>query len=223
MIHFKPVSAFLYSASVVIALSGFILLYLVFAPVQVLKDWKISVPNQEYTPGSTIYITSYYTKVRDVSGSSKRYLQCYKPNSTDWDGYIPLTESDANRPKITNGKSVTAIAIPIDVPALPNTCRIYINVVYQINPFREYEQFNYSNTFKIEQGKTTSNQQAQIQPQETIQPVQPMVTLTPENTDFQNQQAPSVVEDSPPTTTQNVGPLKIVTGLIDGIKRISGL
>lgn len=227
---FKPINIFLYSASVVILISGVFLFYLLFSPVQVLTHWQLKVDGSKpYMPASTVNISSTYTKVRNVSGVSKKYLQCHKPNSTEWDSYIPLTESDANKPSITVGHSVTAVAIPLDVPSLPNTCRIYIHVSYQINPLRTYEQYNYSNSFHVNKPISPIVQQQSLAPQPDTNSQQAIVTpsITPETGDsnttipqpqttdtFQNNEAPSTPENAPPTKQK---------GIIGRILQIAGL
>lgn len=220
---FKPINVFLYSASFIILVGGILLFYLLFSPVQVLTHWQLHVDDsQAYMPASTVNISSTYTKVRDVSGVSKKYLQCHKPNSTDWDGYIPLSESDANKPSTTAGHSATAVAIPLDVPSLPNTCRIYIHVSYQINPLRTYEQHNYSNSFHVNKPTSPMIQQQSLAPQSTNETNSQQAIVTPniqtpqpqETDTFQNNEAPSTVENAPPTKQ---------TGIIQRILQIAGL
>jgi hypothetical protein len=199
--------------------------------VSVLQNWQLHVDTSiSYTPGSTIYLNSDYKKVKNVSGTAKRYLQCHKAHSNEWDGYIPLSESDANRPTAQKGHSTTALGVPLDVPNIPNTCRIYINVVYQINPLRNYEQYTYSNTFRIIAGSiplTQSPPDNAVQPQESrlptpnttnvySTPAQSQPTIQPDIAQPVTENAPIGSSSQTSTSGANSGVVKRVTGAVTG-------
>lgn len=237
MSHLKPISIFLYTCSLAIIISGVTVFYLLFSPVNVLENWNLRVDNSiSYAPGATVYLNSTYKKVKDVSGMSKRYLQCRKPNSNQWDGYIALTQSDANRPPTKNGHSVSALGIPLNVPNLPNICRIYVNVVYQINPLRTYVQYNYSNTFKVAPGVIVPPQNMTSQPSsnsqdDTQETSMPTTQITPPTqTDFvqpmvvpQEQEATPVAENAPPSVSSNSTFLQRLTSPVTALLNLAGL
>ncbi len=138
--------AILASASILgVLLAG---LYTAFWPVDVLKNWTITVPNASYQAGDTITLRSQYTKVSGVSGKAFRYLECHQ-NSV-WVRYA-LQSAEANRPpsRATQATGLV-LELPSDLPNLPMTCRVTISIDYEIYSFRKFNEYNASNTFDLQ-------------------------------------------------------------------------
>lgn len=239
MIKPKPIPVLLYSFSIFLVGTMIVFADLELAPVDVLQDWKLTVStNKTYYPGSTISLSSSYKKVRQVTGQATRYIQCRKPNSNEWDGFIPVSESDANRPKTSQGSSITYIGIPSSLPSLPNTCRIYINVNYRINYLRSFTEQNYSNEFtvnptpqQVQNGITLNSQNAneELAPNTVSNPATLPDKSEPSSAQIQANN-PMVSPENAPATSNNsivTAPVRGLTaalgGLVSGLRALAGL
>lgn len=132
----------LFTLSAVILLMSFLLTM----NVTVLKDWKLSVPAAEIHAGDTVTLVSAYTKVRDVTGKSVRYIECQNANSV----YIryPLNEAVANRQKGSGGTGVV-VKVPESIPNLPTICKFTIAITYDVYPWRKVNVSNSTNEFQL--------------------------------------------------------------------------
>lgn len=114
--------------------------------ITVLKDWKLSVPAAEIHAGDTVTLVSEYTKVRDVTGRSIRYIECQNQQHI----YIryPLNEAVANRGSGTAGTGVV-VKVPDSIPYLPTTCKFTIAIEYDVYPWRKVDISNSTNEFTL--------------------------------------------------------------------------
>lgn len=240
MSKIKPINILLYAFSIVLVGTMIVFADLELAPIDVLQDWKITVPTSKtYYPGSTIYLASKYKKVRQVTGTATRYIQCKKQGTNEWDGFIPVSQADATRPKTNAGDSITYIGIPSSLPTLPNTCRIYINVNYRINYLRSFVEQNYSNEFIVH----PTPQQAQngitlMTPPSINKGLSPQLSPSPNTAAtnsgdalplIQSNNPTPIAEDAPATVNNSLltAPIRGVTdtinGVVNGLKTLSGL
>lgn len=121
------------------------------APVDVLTNWTLKVDSSHpYQPGDLIPVSSKVTKLINVSGQSNRFIQCYKPNTKEWDALIPVNVTKATNPASQNRSGGFTIGIPLSIGVLPNTCRIYVSVTYDVNKYHPaFQESNYTNAFSI--------------------------------------------------------------------------
>lgn len=116
-------------------------------PVDVLDNWKITVPEKSYYAGDTAVIYSTYTKKRDVTGIAKRYIECENQNSASI--RYPLNEAVADRKAGERTGTAVVVKLPSDIPNLPTECRINIAVTYKVNAFKEVHESETSNSFQL--------------------------------------------------------------------------
>lgn len=144
-LHLSRVQLFSYA---LFTLSAAILLmsFLLTMHVTVLKDWKLSAPTAEIHAGDTVTLVSAYTKVRDATGKSVRYIECQNNNHV----YIryPLNEATANRSK-GNGGTGIVVKVPESIPDLPATCKFTIAITYDVYPWRKVNVSNSTAEFQL--------------------------------------------------------------------------
>ena len=140
--------------------SGLILLATIYMniKVDVLKDWRLVLPQQEIRIGDTIVVQSLYTKTMNVTGESIRYIECKTSNGV----YIryPVSEAKANRAAGTSGTGVP-IVVPETIPNVPTRCRINITIDYEIYLLRHVVESANSDEFELLPKKTTSEDESQ--------------------------------------------------------------
>ena len=114
--------------------------------IVVLKDWKLSTPTQDIHAGDTVTLISEYTKVRNVSGKSVRYIECQNSDRV----YVryPLNEAIANRGSGSGGTGVVVV-VPTTIPNLPATCKFTIAIEYDVYPWRKVNVSNSTNEFTL--------------------------------------------------------------------------
>lgn len=132
----------LFALSAVILFASFLLTM----NITVIKDWKLSVPIADIHAGDTVTLVSQYTKVRDVTGTSVRYIECQNSNHI----YIryPLNEAVANRAAGHGGTGVV-VKVPETIPALPTTCKFTIALEYDVYPWRKVNISQSTQSFQL--------------------------------------------------------------------------
>jgi len=180
-------------------------------PVDVLQNWKITVPDGEYQPGDVIKVTSEFKKVLDIAPTtSDRYIQCLIPGTTEWDSLIPANKGVRSNPVTEFARTVYDVGIPLSIGQLPNTCRVYSVITYNVNKYNPtFQEVNWTNNFKVvaregivQNGDETyiyrdSSPKAQNDPQSSLSPEDDPIIIyrsSPQETDVD---AP---EDSNPLT-----------------------
>lgn len=115
--------------------------------IDVLTNWNLALPSGDIHAGDTVLIESTYTKLRAVTGTAHRYLDC--ENGTN--SFIRYAINQAVADHAPGGKTGTGITlkIPTDVPDLPATCRVSVNVVYKVYPWRSVTEFNSTKDFTL--------------------------------------------------------------------------
>lgn len=144
--YFRGLSATQIQAYTLFFLSTLILIgtFLFTMQVKVLDNWTLSIPTVDLKAGQEATIVSEYTKLRDVTGVAKRYVECRNEKGA----YIryPLNEAVANRAS-GNGGTGIIVKIPTDIPNLPAKCRFTVAIVYEVYPWRKVNQSNSTNEF----------------------------------------------------------------------------
>lgn len=120
--------------AVALLLAALLFIYVTFVPVEVLKVWKITIPDKTYTAGEELVITSEYEKTRSVSGVAHQYVECLNINGAYRQYHV--SQSNASN-GAGRGKVDTALVIPQDIPNLPTTCRVFLSVDYTVFSFRK--------------------------------------------------------------------------------------
>lgn len=121
-------------------------LFISIAPADVLKDWRISVPEKAYHPGEVILINSSSTKLRKASGSVHRAIEC----NIGKDSTVAYTVNDSAAGRSPGyAISNSALVIPSNIANLPATCRVIITVDYRVYLFRHINEYAATNDFTI--------------------------------------------------------------------------
>jgi len=144
ILRIKPVAALLYAASISIIVIGCVLIYKLLAPVDVLSNWRLTIPAGPHYPGETITVDSHYQKLRNVTGTAYRYIDCKNDRGT-YTRY-PINNSPANNSAGVSRSTGIFIKIPSDI-LVPTTCHISILVNYKVNALRTQPEFTTSNEF----------------------------------------------------------------------------
>lgn len=118
----------------------------VLSPVDVLKDWHLTVPQSSYRAGADVDVLSTFIKTRSVSGTSYRFLECFNTNQSL--SRYPIDQVDSNKPARA-GSAIVALKLPDNLPNLPVSCHINITVVYNIHSFRKVTETNVTNNFQV--------------------------------------------------------------------------
>lgn len=139
---------FLFAASLGIVVS--IIIYT--NHIDVIKDWKLTLPTKDIHVGDQIVIESSYVKLREVKGKARRYINCQNQRGV----YVKyeLNQRDAdNKP----GKGATGIDIVVrrDIPNLPTRCKFRVSIDYPVLPFKTVTEVGETEEF-ILQGERTS-------------------------------------------------------------------
>lgn len=136
-------SLFLISAGMIVVV------VLLTRNMQVLANWKLTLPTGPIRVGDTIVVASTYTKLRQVTGSSTRTIECAYGKGI----YIstPLDKAIANR---APGKTGTGIVVKIPaaltgVKALPDPCHICVSISYPVLPLRTVSYFKCTKDFNL--------------------------------------------------------------------------
>lgn len=138
---------FIYIATVFLALGTLFFGIAKVAPVQVLKDWRISVSEPTYHPGETIILDSHSQKLRRAEGESTRTIEC-DARTDSIVGYA-LNKVPAQRPPGYKDTQ-TDIILPTGITDLPATCRVVISVKYSVFfGLRTIEEDAVSNNFSV--------------------------------------------------------------------------
>lgn len=114
--------------------------------VDVLKDWRLVLPQQKIHVGDKIVVQSLYTKLRDVTGKSVRYIECRNTSGV----YIryPVSEAVSNRASGTSGTGII-IVIPETIPETPAKCRVNITIDYEVYKWRHVIESKNSDEFLL--------------------------------------------------------------------------
>lgn len=205
--------------------------YMTFS-IDVLKDWTLTLPQQEVHAKDTITIQSVYTKVMSVKGESFRYLDCKNKNGITI--RYPLNQAIADRAAQKGGTGVVVI-MPDNVPDLPAKCKVSVVIDYPVLPWRHVIETQETKEFTLLPARTASAVDAQSAMPGTSQ-TQPQVTGQSSVSSSQiasssSQSEPSdasVQRDSSQSEVvreETVNPQQTITGipLIDGVIRGLGL
>lgn len=122
--------------------SGIVFLYISLIPINVLKDWRISVPPGTYGVGDPIVLTSSSIKQKNVQGEATRYVQC--------ENIKYLFSQSTGKRKVGTVKSELRFRIPNNIANLPTQCRIGIDVTYTFWHVRKVHEHTMSNYFTVQ-------------------------------------------------------------------------
>lgn len=143
-----------------IAALGLVLFSLVFAyamlgPIDVLKNWSLSITQDTYQEGDTVAVISVANKVMDVSGASQRSLICTNRGTEQ---QYDLPNANANRQQGVASKEIDVIIPTNVIPNLPQKCQVQILITYFVYGFRRFPEIQRTKPFTVlprEQTSTT--------------------------------------------------------------------
>lgn len=191
--------------------------------IQVITNWRLTPPTGDIHAGDTIIVASRYTKLRQVTGTSRRTLEC----QTQPGIYLstPLNRVDANRAPGTTGTGVL-VTIPKaikGIASLPDPCHVCIALAYPVLPFRTVPYFKCTKDFMLlpavvsespAASQTTPSQVAVISPAQVrsfvISSSNDIPISTPQQQDGLQSAQPAPAEPSDP---QPVNPQPQPSGL----------
>lgn len=158
--NFTRLSAYaLFGTSVCIVLA---VVYYV-SNIQVISNWKLTIPSTVGTihVGDTFVVDSVYTKLRQVTGTSKRSLECQ--SSPGVFVSYPLNSVSANR---APGHSGTGVIVSLTnlrgLPPLPAPCRVCVALGYPILPGRTVPYFKCTSLFFLQPASVASSASSPI-------------------------------------------------------------
>lgn len=117
--------------------------------IQVIKNWSLTLPSGDIHAGDTLVVASTYTKVRQVTGTSMRTIECESQKGI----YVsyPLNHVMANRAPGTTGTGII-VTVPTElngITKLPDTCHICVSLTYPVLPFRTVPYFRCTSDFNL--------------------------------------------------------------------------
>lgn len=131
----------------VIVIVAFVFAVITLAPINILRDWKITVPSQSYRLGDIIQLNTASEKLRKAGGPVERTIECDK--GTNGTISYPLNSSLAKgNPGVNH--ATYQLKVPVNITNLPATCRVVIAVDYTVYGFRHIVEYTVSNDFKVE-------------------------------------------------------------------------
>ena len=143
---FSAFNLLIWTASLALILGIVGGLYVAFGPVDVLKNWEMSVgQNQTFVASETAYFSSKSEKLISIEGRADRYLIC-DATTNDIEREIPIVSIPLNRPAGTNPERQNAFDVPKasafnnaeDETTLPRMCRLNIDACYTVWGFRSW-------------------------------------------------------------------------------------
>ena len=213
----------LVSASIIVALV--LGMYVALWPVDVLQNWTLTTDKDTYQTNETVIVTTRFDKVRNVTGISKRYIECETRNESI--NRIPISEGEANRSVQTKANNAIYLRIPSNIAELPSTCHIEIVVEYNIYTFRKHTESTKTPSFVVNQAK-----EAQEPTVDTPDTDNQVVENSPSNSQTQARNlpqpnlgvaetSPEYIEESPIVPPQNalcsIDGVNLVLGIVDFI------
>lgn len=119
--------------------------YMTFS-IDVITDWKLTMPDKKIHAGDTIVVESDYIKTRDVTGKATRDIDCQNKEGS----YIRyhMNEAIANRAARSGGTGLE-VKIPTNIPNLPTTCKIAVTIDYPVLPWRTVTEANETDEFTL--------------------------------------------------------------------------
>lgn len=133
--------------AVSIVMFALLAIYTEFWPVDVLKNWTVTVPPGTYSLGQQVTAHVEVDKVRAVKAYAHRNIEC-KDNNGRFVSYH-LTDI-AGSTKTGHLSSDIPFKIPTSIPNLPTTCRFSVAAQYKIYPYRSVDEYTFSNEFKLQ-------------------------------------------------------------------------
>lgn len=194
--------------------------YFVFT-LDVLKDWKLTIPEQPIHVGDTIVIESAYIKLRDVSGTATRYIVC--DNAKGISIRYELNQRTANR---RSGQGGTGIDVTIrrDIPDLPAKCKFAVAIEYEVLPFRKVHEYNETKEFMLQPERTTpvnASGEPQAVSQTNLVPVPASVSSSSSSSQNTPSQPQPQLESSQPTQPAPQQPQpSLVESVVTGVQGI---
>lgn len=122
------------------------LVYVEFAPINVLKNWTLSVPGGTYHQGQEVAAHVEVDKVRNSQAYAHRNIECLSKGN-----FISYHLVDVQGGKRAGHISSNIVfKIPSTIPDLPTTCRFSIASTYKVYGLRSVNDYVASNTFRLE-------------------------------------------------------------------------
>ena len=200
-----------------------VLLYARLSPLDVLKDWTISVPDQEYAVGEAVTVKSQAVKLVPAEGTATRFLKC-SASANDGDREVEIDSLVVNRPVGQRTSTGNDIRVP-DVPDLPRRCKLHIAVKYDIYPLLREQFFEYAETGYFTVVAPRSNKETKSADQAVSTPTPTSPVPSAPSSDAQRQAQPEAQAQEPvqqtPQTSDQPAPQPTLIDRLNGL--LSGL
>lgn len=144
---FKPTILIGNLMGVVIVAITIVFIYIKFSPVDVLKDWTLSVPSGTYHQGQEVVAHTEVDKVRPVSAHAHRNIEC-RNKAGSFVSYH-LADVIGGNSRVGHISADIPFIIPLNIPDLPADCRFSIAAAYSVYSFRQVNEYTASNTFLV--------------------------------------------------------------------------
>lgn len=206
MMWLKSIKALSLVASISLVSAALFIAYIVLFPVDVITNWKLSIPKTEYTLGETVVIESLYTKKINTprDSQSERYLECKNANGI-YIRYL-LNKAAANRAASPSTGTGVVVTIPDKLAELnlPTSCFFSIAINYNVYPRRAEAEYNRTQNFTLIP-KSTENTEGNSQPR--ILPESTQQSMSVELEDTKESEMTEGTQSSDPTPiTQQIAP-----------------
>lgn len=147
MKKFSVGNAISYLATGSIVVAALVFTFISLIPIDVLNNWNLTTDKPEYEVGSTLIVTTKFDKLRNVTGTSKRYIECKTRNGST--NRIAIGEKEADRTPQKRASNEIYLGIPRDTIEPPTTCFVEIVVTYNIYSFRNHTETARTPEFKV--------------------------------------------------------------------------
>lgn len=193
--------------------------------LDVLVDWRIEIPTAtEYHAGDTIVVESIYTKLRQVEGEARRYVEC-ETRPGVYVSYL-VNEVPADRRAGSGGTGIE-IPIPRGIANLPTDCRIRISIDYPVLPFRHVTEVATSDTFRLlpEREEDRIRRESGNENVSDSQNIAAQVPASSQNVSYPNNTPPNQTEtvtndtQTPDSPTIETPELERQPGVVEGLIR----
>lgn len=199
--------------------------------IEVIKDWTLTLPNQDIHTGDTIVVASRYMKLKQVKGTSQRSIECQSTPGI-FVSY-PLNKVTANRAAGKTGTGII-VTIPTKMAGInnpPDTCHICVALSYPVLPGRNVPYFKCTKNFTLLPEPVNQTSTAESQSPSSVSNLSysyPSITSLPNNTanPSPEQSDTSQPQESTPTPTPDPTPqptadhTNILEQLIAGVRRL---
>lgn len=138
---FSPFNALIWTACLAIIAGMFAAAVVLFGPIDVLRNWNMSVggENKTFAVEQTVYFESESVKLTNNEGKADRYLVC-DAKGVYIEREVAINPVELKRPAGVNNLRKNSFQMPSleafddenGVSTLPRVCRLHINACYPV-------------------------------------------------------------------------------------------